>query len=257
MGSGIKALEEEDTRGKDPGCGGDRERSGSTEGQERCPRSVPPLRPTAKRLESGRPKPSARGGVGGRRGGKSRFLATFARPTSTPAGQKGQHGQQWPGWSALVAPHRLLCRLDMVLTSGSPPRCRPLLLLRSRHRPSGTRGSGQRPPTGNSAAGARVPHCPAPPRSRATPAPCHQQTARRGGRRERTPGRRPRPRSAPPHLPLPSASFEDAQVTGASDRRPCAPRLLSCHCLEVRRGKLPYANTPFTWSSSLRVPHLQ
>lgn len=44
---------------------GERERRGNTEGQKRCPRSVVPLRPTAKRLKSGRPKPSARGGVGG------------------------------------------------------------------------------------------------------------------------------------------------------------------------------------------------
>ena len=169
-------------------------------------------------------------------------------------------GTAWPAVAWLVGPggsSPALVQTRHGVDFRISPRCPPLLLLRSRHRPSGTRGSGQRPPTGNSAAGARVPHCPAPPRSRATPAPCHQQTARRGGRRERTPGRRPRPRSAPPHLPLPSASFEDAQVTGASDRRPCAPRLLSCHCLEVRRGKLPYANTPFTWSSSLRVPHLQ
>ena len=52
-----------------------------------------PLRPTAKRLESGRPKPSAGGGGGG-----SRFMAASARPL------RRSEEATWPGVAWLVYP---------------------------------------------------------------------------------------------------------------------------------------------------------
>lgn len=98
------------------------------------------------RLESGRPRPATLG---------SRFLAA---PASRPARQRGRPGQEWSAWVGPGGPYLLLCRLDMVLTSGSP-----LCPRRRRRRPLGTRGSLQRPPSGNEAANARVPFRPAPP----------------------------------------------------------------------------------------------
>ena len=141
-----------------------------------------PLRPTAKRLESGRPKPSAGGGGGG--------LGSWPHPRAPSAGQKRQPGQEWPGWSTPVAPYRLLCRLDMVLTSGSP-RC---LRRRQRRRPSGPRGAGQRPPTGNSASGARVLLRPA-------PFTCHRFSALPSGGAAGWAGQKNAGNTAPPPLP--------------------------------------------------------
>lgn len=87
-------------------------------------------------------------------GGGPRFLAAPAPPSA-----RRQLGREWCGWVGPHGPHLLLCRLDMVLTSGSP-RC--LRRLHRRRRPLGTRGALQRPPTGNAAPGARVPSRPAP-----------------------------------------------------------------------------------------------
>lgn len=109
---GKETPGEGDTRG--PGCGRESEGADS-EGQERRPRSGPHSGPQAKTLQSGRPRPSAGGG------GRWRGPSSRPHPRAPSADQKRRPGPWWSCCSAPVAPYRLLCRLDMVLTSGSPP----------------------------------------------------------------------------------------------------------------------------------------
>lgn len=120
------------------------------------------------RLESGRPRPSTGRGV------------PDSWPRLRPPLQGGSLAKSGVAGSAPMGPYLLLCRLDMVLTSGSP-RC--LSRLHRRRRPLGTRGALQRPPTGNAFPGARVPSRPAPLPGSA-PLTCRPSPHRRGRPRD-------------------------------------------------------------------------
>lgn len=199
-----------------------RDRHGVTPGSRRGASAPGPLRPTGKWLESGRPRPSTRG---------SWFLAAPA-PSLW-----GWPGQEWSAWVGPGGPYLLLCRLDMVLTSGSPlcPR------RRRRRRPRGTRGSLQKPPTGNEAASARVPSRPAPPRPLGPTPPSSRAAPPRhcgGG----APGARPRPRLHQVRAPETADEPVTTRTLWLLFARPWAS--VSIYAVYLSPRPLPYPSLP-------------
>lgn len=182
---GIEALHEEDPKGRgEPGVQGEgkREREGVTPEWAEVPRLCAP--PQAMRLESERLSPSAR------------RLPTPGRIHAPPP-QDGRDGLASSGLaqSVLGTPYRLLCRLDMVLTSGfpllppTPPRPPPP--------PPPSRDAG-RSAKASDRKRSHPRECSVPPRPAHVPPLPLLPVARRGGRDTRVSRPRPHPHFSPP-----------------------------------------------------------